>query len=68
MANGQSGLIYLDRKTQEKVLALFARSLHRDGFLVLGPRDGLVQTAGASGFVTLANGNHIYRYRRGIQA
>ncbi len=58
-------LIYFDRQTQEKVLALFARSLHRDGFLVLGPRDGLIQAASAQGFVPHASGSHIYRYRGG---
>lgn len=55
-------MIYFDRETQKKVLALFARSLHRDGFLVLGPRDGVIQTAKEQGFVPHAKSGQIYRH------
>jgi len=56
-------MIYFDRETQRKVLDLFARSLHPDGFLVLGPRDGLIQTAREQGFVPHSGDGHIYRFR-----
>lgn len=55
-------MIYFDRETQKKVLALFARSLHPDGFLVLGPRDGLIQAAREQGFVPHPGDSHIYRF------
>ena len=56
-------LIYFDTETQKKALSLFARSLHPDGFLVLGPQDGLVQLAISQGFVPYAQGAHVYRCR-----
>ncbi|MBL8398932.1 MAG: hypothetical protein JNL84_12470 [Candidatus Accumulibacter sp.] len=55
-------MIYFDREAQRKVLRLFARSLHPDGFLVLGPRDGMVQTAREEGFVPHLGHEHIYRF------
>jgi len=58
-------MIYFDVENQRKALALFARSLHPDGFLVLGPRDGLIHMASEHGLVPHSTGGHIYRLRRG---
>lgn len=58
-------LIYFDVELQKKVLDRFARSLHRDGFLVLGPQDGLSHLARAQGFTPHARGSHIYRLQEG---
>ncbi|WP_300331417.1 CheR family methyltransferase [Accumulibacter sp.] len=55
-------MIYFDRDVQRRVLRLFARSLHPDGFLVLGPRDGLIQTAREEGFVPHFGDAQIYRF------
>lgn len=55
-------MIYFDREAQRKVLRLFARSLHPDGFLVLGPRDGLIQTAREEGFVPHLGDDYTYRF------
>jgi len=55
-------MIYFDQETQRKVLDLFARSLHPDGFLVLGPRDGLIQMAREQGFVPHPGDGQIYRF------
>lgn len=54
-------LIYFDAELQAQVLRCFARSLHRDGFLVLGPRDGLQHLAKTLGFTAYGSGGHIYR-------
>lgn len=58
-------LIYFNADVQRKVLELFAHSLHRDGFLVLGPQDGIGQVARAAGFVPYAKSQHIYRLNDG---
>jgi len=60
-------MIYFDREVQRKVLHLFARSLHPDGFLVLGPRDGLIQTAREEGFVPHFGDAQIYRFRGAVR-
>ncbi|SFF67562.1 chemotaxis protein methyltransferase CheR [Duganella sp. CF458] len=54
-------LIYFDAELQRKVLQRFARSLHVDGFLVLGPQDGLNMMALELGFVPFEAGSYIYR-------
>ncbi len=54
-------LIYLNAQTQQKVLQCFANSLHPDGFLMLGPQDGLQNAARAAGFVPYRTGSHIYK-------
>ncbi|XLZ68283.1 CheR family methyltransferase [Massilia sp. SR12] len=54
-------LIYFDAELQRKVLQRFARSLHVDGFLVLGPQDGLNMMAQELGFVPYEAGSFIYR-------
>ena len=58
-------LIYFDRPSQQLVLERFARSLHSDGFLVLGPQDGIHSVAVAAGFVPFRPGSHIYRFKPG---
>jgi len=55
-------MIYFDLDTQRAIFRRFARSLHPDGFLVLGPQDGLAHVARAEGFVPRAPGSHIYRF------
>lgn len=54
-------LIYFDADLQKQVFRHFARSLHRDGFLVLGPQDGLRHLAPSQGFTAYGQGDHIYR-------
>ena len=54
-------LIYFDAELQRQVLRRFARSLHVDGFLVLGPQDGLNMMALEQGFVPYEAGSFIYR-------
>jgi chemotaxis protein methyltransferase CheR len=46
---------------QSKLLARFAQSLHHDGFLVLGPQDGIDHLARKAGFIPYIKGSHIYR-------
>lgn len=58
-------LIYFDVQTQEKILQCFAKSLHIDGFLVLGPQDGLQNVAQAAGFVLAGKHRHIYKLQAG---
>jgi chemotaxis protein methyltransferase CheR len=58
-------MIYFDAELQHRIFDCFVRSLHRDGFLVLGPQDGLAHTASMHGFVPLAAGSHIYRLSEG---
>lgn len=58
-------MIYFKPELQSKILERFARSLHRDGFLVLGPQDGLHHLARAAGFIPYATGSHVYRLNNG---
>ena len=58
-------MIYFKPELQKKILERFARSLHRDGFLVLGPQDGLHHIATETGFVPYIKGGHIYRLSHG---
>ena len=58
-------MIYFKPELQSKILERFARSLHRDGFLVLGPQDGLHHLARAAGFIPYATGSHVYRLDNG---
>jgi chemotaxis protein methyltransferase CheR len=55
-------MIYFDPDLQRRVFALFAQSLHREGFLLLGPSDGLRSLARECGFRPDAVGEHIYRH------
>ncbi|MQA37091.1 chemotaxis protein CheB [Rugamonas aquatica] len=61
-------LIYFDVELQRQVLQRFARSLHVDGFLVLGPQDGLNLVALEQGFVPHPGGNYVYRRAEGHHA
>jgi chemotaxis protein methyltransferase CheR len=54
-------LIYFEEETQQKVLRCFANSLHNDGFLLLGPQDGLQSAAKAAGFVPYRADVHLYK-------
>lgn len=57
-------LIYFKAELQREVLQRFAQSLHADGFLVLGPKDGLTLLAEEAGFVPYRAGTCIYRRGR----
>jgi len=54
-------LIYFDTELQTKILQRFFLSLHREGFLVLGPQDGLDVLARSVGFIPYIKGTTIYR-------
>jgi chemotaxis protein methyltransferase CheR len=58
-------LIYFDLAAQQKVLQCFANSLHADGFLLLGPQDGIHSVARATGFVPVSAGSHLYKLQAG---
>jgi chemotaxis protein methyltransferase CheR len=60
-------MIYFNSDMQRQVLERFAQSLHRDGFLVLGPQDGLDQLVRATGFIPYMRASHIYRLSEGQQ-
>lgn len=55
-------MIYFDPDLQRRVFGLFAQSLHREGFLLLGPSDGLRAMAQECEFQLCANSQHLYRY------
>ena len=61
-------MIYFKPELQSKILERFSRSLHRDGFLVLGPQDGMHHLARAAGFVPYMTGSHVYRLNNGGSA
>lgn len=54
-------LIYFDTELQKKILQRFFLSLHSDGFLVLGPQDGLDVLARSVGLTPFIKGTTIYR-------
>ena len=58
-------MIYFKPELQCKILKRFSQSLHRDGFLVLGPQDGVQHLAREAGFVPYMPGSHIYRLESG---
>ncbi|POZ61504.1 chemotaxis protein CheB [Chromobacterium alticapitis] len=58
-------LIYFDAELQRQVLRRFARSLHAEGFLALGPQDGLHRQALDAGFIPYRGGSHVYRLGKG---
>ncbi len=55
-------MIYFDPDLQRRVFGLFAQSLHREGFLLLGPSDGLRAMALECQFKSHPAGDHLYRY------
>ncbi|MCD0491513.1 hypothetical protein LQD23_04280 [Chromobacterium violaceum] len=61
-------LIYFDGELQRQVLRRFAQSLHAEGFLVLGPQDGLHRAALEAGFEPYRSGSHIYRLGRSVES
>lgn len=60
-------LIYFDAELQRQVLRRFARSLHAEGFLALGPQDGLHRQALDAGFEPYCSGSYLYRVGRGAE-
>lgn len=56
-------MIYFNVELQRQILQRFAKSLHVDGFLMLGPQDGLKFVAADEGFVPVKLGSHIYQYK-----
>jgi chemotaxis protein methyltransferase CheR len=55
-------MIYFDPELQRRVFDLFAQSLHREGFLLLGPSDGLKTLARECQFKPDPAGDHLYRF------
>ncbi|MBF0625409.1 MAG: hypothetical protein HQL82_11465 [Magnetococcales bacterium] len=55
--------IYFQRTLQEQVLALFARSLHQGGYLVLGARESLPPGTGQDLFGSVDQSLRVYRRR-----
>lgn len=55
-------MIYFDPALQRRVFNLFAQSLHREGFLMLGPSDGLKTQAQACQFKADSAGDNLYRF------
>lgn len=58
-------MIYFDAAMQAKILQQFARSLHRDGLLILGPQDGVRHVALENGFIPYMDSIDIYRLQEG---
>ncbi|MFA7239928.1 MAG: CheR family methyltransferase [Sulfuricellaceae bacterium] len=58
-------LIYFHPELQRRVMELFSRSLHRDGFLVLGASESLGQGNGEQYFAPYRAPEKIYRWRSG---
>lgn len=56
-------LIYFHPSLQARVMELFSRSLHQDGFLVLGPSEGISLGEGERYFSPYADSEKIYRWR-----
>lgn len=56
-------LIYFHPELQQGVMELFSRSLHRDGFLLLGPSEGLVSGNGERFFKADEGGGKLFRWR-----
>ena len=56
-------LIYFHPRLQRRVTDLFAKSLHRDGFLMLGPSEGLVSGEGERYFTPYAEHEKVYRWK-----
>ena len=57
----RNAMIYFDATLQGKILQLFWQSLHPEGYLVLGPRDGLDPIARHHGFVPHGSGRSVFR-------
>jgi chemotaxis protein methyltransferase CheR len=55
-------MIYFEPELQRRVFGLFAQSLHREGFLLLGPCDGLRTMALECQFKPHTAGANLYRY------
>jgi chemotaxis protein methyltransferase CheR len=58
-------LIYFDADLQTRVMERFSRSLHPDGFLILGPSESLGNGEGKRFFSACSTGQSCYRWRSG---
>lgn len=58
-------LIYFHPELQQRVMELFSRSLHRDGFLVLGTSESIGRGNGEQYFAPYQAPEKIYRWRSG---
>lgn len=58
-------LIYFHPALQQRVMTLFSRSLHGDGFLMLGPSEGLLPAKESPYFLPLPSASQakVYRWR-----
>ena len=56
-------LIYFSGPLQQKVMELFARSLHRDGFLALGRDESIRLAGGELWFAQADDRQKIYRFK-----
>ncbi|WP_130470531.1 CheR family methyltransferase [Candidatus Magnetaquicoccus inordinatus] len=56
-------LIYFNQTLQKEVMSLFDRSLHRDGVLLLGEKEGIQQGEGERYFTALKKGTSFYSRR-----
>ncbi|GAB6041262.1 CheR family methyltransferase [Endothiovibrio diazotrophicus] len=56
-------MIYFHPRLQRRVTELFAKSLHRDGFLMLGPSDALPHDEGERYFTPYAEREKVYRWK-----
>jgi len=58
-------LIYFHPGLQARVMELFSRSLHQDGFLMMGPSESIGQGEGGRFFTPYAAHEKIYRWNSG---
>ena len=59
-------LIYFSEVLQTKLMKLFAKSLHQDGFLMLGPKES-IRIGGGERFFQVENGRmKSYRWKPGV--
>lgn len=56
-------MIYFKPALQQKVMLRFEKSLHPEGFLVLGTQEGLLTSGSEQRFVEYKPKSHIYRWR-----
>ncbi|MCU7928876.1 MAG: hypothetical protein KZQ97_20925 [Candidatus Thiodiazotropha sp. (ex Dulcina madagascariensis)] len=58
-------IIYFNKALQAGVMELFSRSLHKDGFLMLGPQEGICTGKGERFFLKENTDIKIYRWKQG---
>ncbi len=57
-------IIYFNKALQSEVMTLFSRSLHRDGFLMLGPNESIQPGNGERFFQEEHKDMRLYRWKR----